>query len=374
MTKKALQEEILTDDSYFGEVIACIEKAKKTIEIETYIFAFDAVGKKVIRALCKAADRGVKVRVLVDGAGTSPWGQKLKYYLESHNIKVKIYHPYPWLFSQYNGSSPKKKNFFSKFIFLISNINKRNHRKTIVIDKKILFIGSANIKNCYVQQAGKKIPLRDTSVKISNLPTEEVRYAFEKAWNTIPKLTFLKSRKQLYLRYNFSWFRRRRLFKDLIRRINHSKKRIWISNAYFVGNNAIFSSLKEAQARGVDVKIILPKYYEEPLFASLTQTLYFSLLNANLRIYEYQTGILHSKYIIIDDWYCLGSSNLNNRSLIHDLEVDVSLRTEKSKQSLKNVFITDLKNSKSLGLNDLNNISITSKIIGRLLLLIKYWL
>lgn len=124
----------------------------------------------------------------------------------------------------------------------------------------------------------------------------------------------------------------------------------------------------------MDVRIILPSKYDISAMSYVTKTFYAFLLEAGVYIFEYTPGILHAKSLILDDRFCVGSTNLNYRSFKHDLEVDVNVRTSEAKINLANQFISDLRQSRKILKTDMQNLSIFQKVIGRLMLLISYWL
>lgn len=372
------QENILIDADYFAELIASIDAAKETIDLEVYIFEDDIVGQEVAAALMNAAQRGVKVRVVVDGFGSPNWGNALTQTMEKSGIATRVYHPLPWLLRQYSFSSGRIFSFISKLQHYVLKLNKRTHRKMSILDNNIAFVGSANIKECFETSNGDKIPLRDASVKISNVDTQILQYAFDRIWrhfSIYPGLerNFYKDSDPRF-RLNFTWRLRYRLYAGLLRRIKHSHKRIWIANAYFVANKLLLNRLIKAAKRGVDVQIILPSKYEMSYFSLLTHSFYTMLLDAGVKIYEYQPGILHEKIIMIDDWYCLGSSNLNYRSYRHDLEIDANLRTENAQAALQSHFLSEKQSAKQIHKTDVKHLSWAAYLLGRILLLLKYWM
>src|SRR3990167_10420104 len=131
-------EEIVFDcgSDYFHALIHDIHLAKHTIDIETYIFSRDDVGKRVVNALCDAANRGVTVRVLVDGAGSPYWSATFARALEKSGVKTKVFHPMPWQLWNWSRSVTKTP-FLFKGIHLFFTANSRNHRKICLIDNKI---------------------------------------------------------------------------------------------------------------------------------------------------------------------------------------------------------------------------------------------
>ena len=135
----------------------------------------------------------------------------------------------------------------------------------------------------------------------------------------------------------------------------------------------LLRKLKEAAHKGIDVRILLPQHSDVIFMPWASKAFYYSLLKAGVRIFEYQPSILHAKTLIIDDWFLVGSSNLNHRSLRHDLEVDVNICTSRAKSSLNQQFLLDLAQSKEIFLSDWQKRPWYQNLVGKLILYIKYW-
>lgn len=379
MADFSYQEEILIDESYFSSLCSDINNATQTINLETYIFTDDELGKQISNVLIQAAQRGVKVRVMIDGVGLLHGGENLLIEMISKGVQGKVYHPLPWYARRWYHEDSLSKNIFSKILYLFTKINKRDHRKTCVIDNKIVYVGSANITETYLPAIPRKYDLRDTNIKITHINPVELNYAFEKAWGLISirnlvKKIFTRMDPDPIFRLNYSWRRRRSLYKSLIKKIKYCKNRIWVTNTYFIPDEMLLRQLRKAARRGVDVKILLPSKHELQFLKLVSKTFYASLLKEGVCLYEYLPRVLHAKSLILDDWYCVGSSNLNSRSFIHDLEVDVNVRTESAQAFLEKQFSIDIENAKQIDLDEINKIPYVSRLIAKLLSLIRYWL
>lgn len=372
-------EEILIDDAYLKALLEEINKASSSIDMEVYIFDNDAVGQLVADTLCNAAKRGVKIRLLVDGIGSIDWGGNITKQMESHGIKTKVFHPLPWKISHWNRSIIVSKFIIPKIITLLSKVNSRNHRKACIIDKNIVFVGSANITSCLTNNNSFGKCWRETSVKLIGANISELQYAFDRTWGKIPfkqrlYKSFDKNTVTSIFQLNYSWRLRHQYYKTLLNRIHQCNERIWVTNAYFVPNSRLLKALINASCRGVDVKILLPDKSDIAIVSMVASAFYSTLLKNGITVYEYTPAILHAKVLILDNWYSVGSSNLNYRSFKHDLELDVNIKTDKAKKILDKQFLHDLSQSHQLKLADVNNQTIFKKIIAHFILLIKYWL
>ncbi len=368
----------LQNEKYFDALLRDIDQAKMQIDLETYIFEGDALGLQVLDSLIAAANRGVKVRILVDGAGTGVWSADLERKLEAAGIETRVYHPFPWRFWQWRRAIVRLP-FLRKILFFIYMMNKRNHRKVCVIDGDIVYIGSANISQCHlsVQQGGKG--WRDTVVRLRSVDITDLNEAFEAAWNHTSfsdhlHNLFERVNTGAVIRLNYTRHRRRSFYKNLLRHIAKCKTRVWITNAYFVPDNFLLKKLKDLAESGVDVRILLPQKADVFIMSWASSAFYESLLNSGVRIFEYFPSMLHAKSLILDDWFVVGSSNFNHRSVLHDLEVDVTITDTKNKQIIEQQFIVDLSQSQEIDLSSWHKRTWFQKWIGRLTLYVKYWI
>ncbi|MBX9586625.1 MAG: cardiolipin synthase B [Gammaproteobacteria bacterium] len=379
MTTVEYHENIFVDGSeFFASLIQDIKSAQHSIDLETYIFKNDKLGEEIADAMITAANNQVKIRVLVDGAGSPVWGGSLTRRLERAGIDTRIFHPFPWRIWHWSRSVIRLP-LLLKVIYLLLKINSRNHRKVCIIDQRIVYIGSFNISKCHLKLEDGGQGWRDTGVRLENAELSDLSLAFHAAWNHIPirermKVIFRHFNKNPIIRLNNTWQRRRILHKNLIRRIKRCKERIWITNAYFVPDNVLLKTLTEAAQKGIDVRILLPRKSDVFVMPWASTTFYYNLIKAGVRIFEYLPNILHAKTLIIDNWVSVGSSNLNHRSLLHDLEVDVNLQLPDSKNVLLKQFTRDLKNSSEISLKNWHTRPLYQRLIGRLALYMKYWI
>ncbi len=369
----------LTGDDYFISLLDDISRAKISIELETYIFDNDTMGQRMAEALVAAARRGVRVRVLVDGAGTSGWGGTLANTLEAAGIKTRIFHPFPWHLWQWRRHSFLHLSLLFKSIYFIFKINKRNHRKVCIIDNSIVYLGSANISLCHLSLLQGGGGWRDTGVRLIGTSVDDLTMAFEVSWTHTAiqerlHNVFRHVDTHAIIRLNNTRHRRRVLYKDLLRHLSKCHRRVWITNAYFVPDNILLRKLVDLAQAKVDVRILLPQNSDIFIMSWASATFYERLLASGVRIFEYMPSMLHAKSLILDDWHIVGSSNLNHRSLLHDLEVDANVRSRHSRQMLLEQFIEDLSHSKEIQLSNWYKRPWHQKLVGRLLLYIKYWI
>lgn len=373
------KETILVNGAYFNALFNDVSSAKTSIDLSTYIFNTDFLGTKLAEELAMAAKRGVKVRLLIDGVGARFTSVGLIETMKEAGVNVRIYHPLPWRIWQMGHAAHVPDSFIKKVFYLFTKINSRNHRKLCIIDQNIIYISSANIDKCHLQTEDGGDGWRDTSVRITGMDTSYLEYAYERAWQRFSiserlAMRFRNNGTPSIFHFNFTRQQRRRIYKQLLLRISQCQRRVWITNAYFVPDSYLQQALIDASKRNVDVRILLPSTTDVLISSLVTSTFYASLLKNGVSIFEYLSGVLHAKILIIDDWYSLGSSNLNSRSMKHDLEADVTIQTSESKRLLERQFLRDLKESQRIDLTYLKKNSSLKTFWGRLLLFMRYWI
>lgn len=369
-----IKEVIITDaQSYFEQVINAIDQAKHQVWLESYIFDDDYIGQALSQALENAALRGISVKVMVDGVGAGRNFKQIASQLTNCGADVRVYRPLPWRFELWPFSLAPDRGLL-KLWYLLSYINQRNHRKVVLIDEQQAFLGSFNITLDHLPTRVGGKGFSDTAININGYPNRNLQIAFDAVWSKYSKRATIKRLSHSPYLFNFTRALRQKHRTNLLNRIDRAENTIWISNAYFLPDSKLLKSLINAGLRGVDVRLMLPGR-SDIFFIPWASSQFFSqLLDAGIRLYEYEQGVLHSKTVIIDDWACIGSSNLNTRSLIHDLELDYSLQLSTSRENLAHNFLSDIAKSLELKPANLNKRRFLRRQIGRLLMFcFSYW-
>jgi cardiolipin synthase len=345
--------------SYFDEALQSIRLAKTEILLESYIFDLDSVGLAFLEALEIARQNGVKVFVSVDRIGSWNTITPLVKWAKIHQISLHV--------------------FNSRLV----SINKRNHRKLLVVDKSIVFLGSLNISAAHLKwrDYGVRSPLTDTEYHL----IRRRFFAARSQWLALRELlslkklaTSLKGRKlktpaSRFL-FNDSIASRLFLARLLIRSIKKSQKRVWISSPYFLPRSFMLRSLIRASKRGVDVRIIIPAKSDIWLVKLATRSLLRKLNRQNIKIYSYQEKIWHAKSLLTDTHLFLGSHNWNHRSFLHDLEIILSTTHISIIQELEASYKKDLLKCQIISVEDLQKDPPLIKILGHIIYLFRYWL
>lgn len=317
-------------DEFFGALVEALRKAKQSIEIETYIFETDPFTLGLLDELGEARRRGVEVRLLVDGIGSYFWLEALKDRCRELGIDLRVWQPLPR-----NFAGARRLLWLAGFrlIRILRQLNRRNHRKIVLIDSKVAFLGSQNWTQVHSESFMGDKAWRDSGLQVEGPAVADLQAAVAVAWkkSSIQRFRFWTLQQSKVRRYhallsaarlNLDARNRRHIIRDVLHRIHRSKKRILIESAYFLPTRSQFRALRKAAKRGVDVRIIVPGESDVPLVKWAAHDLSILLRKAGVKIYEYQPRILHAKFYVIDDWAAIGSTNFNHRSFFHDLEVE----------------------------------------------------
>jgi len=370
-------------DEYFRDVLTALANAKSEVFIESYIFNMDPIGLRILGRLKELSEQGVQVHLTVDGVGSFNWLPGLRDYCNTHHIGFRVYHPMPIRMQYLKKISWK---YLRRILFFLRRANKRNHRKIILIDGKVAFLGSLNIAQVHTKEFMGDQAWRDTGIRLEGPPLEFLRKSCQKVWSRSRFLgrTFfrlrsrhnqqLKQRPSQELRLNFTIRWRVSLLRDLNHRIRRAEKRVLITNAYFLPRKSILRSLRKAAEKGIYVGICVPAHGDVASVKWASRFLYFRLITAGIHIFEYEPRMMHAKTLIIDEWATVGSHNLNHRSLLHDLEVEAVLTDEISIGQLLQQWDQDIKLSHPITLGDLGKMSWYHRIFARFAYWFRFWL
>ena len=319
-------------DRYFSDLFENLLAAKKSIYIEIYIFELDDIGNKILDLLQKISQKGIEVKILLDGFGSSQWNFETAELWRKKNIQIRFFHPLAWQKSSnafWNSLTIRKiYRGFSKFQL-------RNHRKICIIDEKTLFTGSHNFSKVHSVKCHGEKAWRDTSLKLTNIDLSFDLSDFHRYWEF--------SNNYFKMKWNEIRFQKKHQHMKLLDKIALAKNRVWITNPYFVPDLKFISSIRKAGKAGVSVKILLPHYIGIYFFKYAVESIYSLLLACRVEIFEYMPTMLHAKILIIDNWISVGSSNLDYRSIFYNLEKSVVINDEDNKKSIEIQFFNDLK-------------------------------
>jgi cardiolipin synthase len=361
-------------DAFYEALIGAVAGATDTVDIEYYIFATDPVGFPVMEALGAAAARGVRVRLLVDGIGSSTWTRILRQLAQKTGILFKVYHELPWE-RWWRGKFPSRALMRIRSILI--RMNRRNHRKVCIIDGSEAFVGSFNIIQNHSRSCVGALAWRDTGVRIRGVDVNVLAKGFEEIWigslrRLRRRLRFRRVQSSDLVKLNAQRKQRQQNYLDLLLRIRNAQQRVWITNAYFIPDGSLLRALTAAAERGVDVRVLVPHFSDVFFMPWISSAFHLGLLKAGVRVFEYTKSILHAKTVVIDDWALVGSSNLNHRSLLHDLEADIVVPNPEAIDTLKRQYLDDLANTAEVLLSNWKHRPILERVVGRLLLSFRF--
>ena len=330
---------LLTEgDHFFDAVIRDIRSAKKSINLETFIYTSDALGWKIAEEIAGRAKKGVEVNIMYDAFGSLGTSESIFSYLRQNGVEVIDYHPvFPW------------RRFFK--------LTTRDHRKIIVVDGKIAYAGGINIG---LEYAGKKYKgggWRDTHLRIEGPAVKDIQFFFIENWfrhgGSIVRNDYHfpeikpRGKKLLMVISTRSRKKIRPIFESYLSAIRHAKKSIQITNAYFIPDRKIYHSLVQAVERGVYVTLILPEKSDVKITKYASRYLYKYYLKHGIKVFEYQKNTLHAKTAVIDGvWSTVGSSNIDRLSLYINLELNIAVLDSDFGREMEEVFERDLDNSR----------------------------
>lgn len=286
----------------YKKMLCDIKNATKSIYLETYIYDRDLIGNKFRQALIEKAREGVKVKVLVDA-----WGSTVDkiYFKRLIELGAEV-------------------RFFREFRYVIRIFTKnheRNHRKLLIIDDNLTYVGSMNItESC--------LDWNELVLKLEGEIAGHFNESFFKSWESVGKLTKKKVKNILHkgfeIIHEIPSHRHRVTEGEYEKAIRRAKKEILIVTPYFIPSSKIRKAMHSAIKRGVKVKIILPLISDVKVIDILRTHFLGPLSKKGIMFFYYQPRILHSKLLVVDDrFFILGSSNLDYRSFIHDFQINL---------------------------------------------------
>lgn len=344
---------------FFDSLLKSLNKAKKSINIQFYIFKNDDIGTKILNILEEKAKDGVEVRLLYDSVGSR---------LLNRNILKKL-----------KAVGGKTGEFFPSWLkFININMNFRNHRKIVVIDNKIGFVGGFNVGDEYLGKDKKFGYWRDTHIKFKGSAVKDLNLRFLADWRYATKedidlsevlevsdesigepntgMQIVSSGPNLSDRYEIKL--------AYLKMIQKAKRYLYIQSPYLIIDKTVSDSLKLATASGIDVKIMIPGKGDHPFvyWANLVNA--GELLEYGIKIYHYdKNAFLHAKTVVIDDEICsIGTANMDTRSYELNFEVNAFIYSKVISRQQREEFEKDMFKCEELTLEKYKNRSRTVKL------------
>ncbi len=337
-------------ESIFDE----IEKARNNIHIQFFVIKNDVVGNKLKDILIRKAKEGISIRLLYDSVGSWRLSANFLNSLKQAGVKTASFSPV-------------------NIPFINSKLNYRNHRKIVVIDGETAFTGGVNIADKYCSKDPNIGYWRDTHLKIRGEAVHSLQALFITDWlfATKEKMTtenyFSPSDCNLYNPLQIvssgpdsNW---ESIMQGYFAMISFAKHHINIVTPYLILNESMMTAVKVAALSGVEVRIIVPAKTDHLIVYWAAKSYYQELLQAGIKIFEYQKGFIHSKIITIDGKVSsIGSANMDIRSFTQNFEVNAFIYSQEVTSQINAIFEDDLKVSKQLLLENFLKRPLTRKI------------
>jgi cardiolipin synthase len=354
---------LLNGDQIFPAMLAAIQAAEKTITFETYIYWSGQVGRAFADALSERAKAGVRVHVLLDWIGSNRLDPQALGELQDAGVEVERYRPLRW--------------------YSLSRMNSRTHRKILVVDGQVGFIGGVGIADEWSGHAQSPEHWRDSHFQVEGPVVADLQAAFADNW--------MKTRASVF--NHADYFPelapvgecRAQVFKSSPREggdsarlmfllsIAAAEKTILIANSYFVPDDRTLRALLRARQRGVRVEIIVPgRHIDTQTTRHASRALWGDLLEAGVAIYEYQPTMYHCKVMVVDGcWVSVGSANFDNRSFRLNDEANLNALDRALAEEQTRVFEADKQACRLITLEAWRRRPWREKVVDRLASLLR---
>lgn len=344
---------LVNGEQKFKAVIEAINEARDHIHIEYYIYEDDEIGKTIERLLISKAAEGVTIRFIYDDFGSRSVRHKMAKRLKDGGVTA-----YP----------------FYKVIFwaLGNRLNYRNHRKIIVIDGKVGFVGGINVSDKYINKEGSENQLywRDTHLKIEGAGVLQLQHIFLGDWNfcanqsigpepkyfpdpaTLPK----PGNQVVQIASSGPDSDRPTVLYAVLQAINLATTEILITTPYFIPGESILDALIVSALGGVSVKLLVPGVSDSKLVNAAAHSYYDDLLAAGVEIYLYQKGFIHAKTLVVDRKLSMvGTANMDFRSFELNFEVNALVYDQQTAEELVAAFTEDVQYSNKINWKEWQN-------------------
>ncbi|ELY3535750.1 cardiolipin synthase ClsB [Cronobacter sakazakii] len=316
-------------DEFYPAVFDAIDKARSKVILETFIWFDDNVGRQLHDVILNAAQRGVSIEVLLDGYGSPDLSDEFVGTLTSAGVMFRYYDPRP------------------RTMGMRTNVFRRMHRKIVVIDGEVAFVGGINYSAEHMSDYGPEAK-QDYAVRVegpvvqdiyhfvlSNLGEERVSRWWQRHYQQAVENTTPGEAQALFV-WRDNNDHRDDIERHYLKMLANAKKEVIIANAYFFPGYRLLHAMRNAARRGVKVKLIVQGEPDMPIVKVGARLLYNYLVKGGVEVYEYLRRPLHGKVALMDDhWATVGSSNLDPLSLSLNLEANLIIHDTQFNQTLR---------------------------------------
>lgn len=343
-------------DRFYPAMLDALRAATETVHMECYIFKKGEIGEQFIEVLADRGRAGVRVTLVLDAIGSfgTLWTYAKR--LREAGCRVEAYQKITW--------------------YRLSRLNNRTHRELLVIDGSVAFAGGAGVADWWYKPQHGKARWRDMMARIEGPVVAAIQGIATENWievcgeiltgpeiykrnDPVGRVAAFALKSSPSDRSTVS----RVLFQTLVEGANY---RVRISTPYFLPDKAFRQAVIRTMNRGVSIEVIVPGEKTDQRWVRLaSRRLYKELLQAGVRIYEYDPGMTHVKALIVDDlWSAIGTTNLDNRSFEHNDEMNVAFRDVNVATRLTEDFLADIANSKAITLEVWKQRPISEKLLA----------
>lgn len=341
---------LLNGEEKFPKVLEALEAAEHHIHLEYYIYEDDTTGKSITDILIQKAKHGVEVRFMYDDFGSNALSESFIKNLEAAGVQTAPFYKI-------------------KVLALASRLNYRNHRKIIVVDGKISFVGGINISDRYRNDSLAKDDLfwRDTHLMLNGPATSYLQHLFLCDWNFCSPNTMAYhtdyfpepiigteiGREIVQLAPSGPDSDLPVIFYSLLEAIGTAKKKILITTPYFIPRESLIDVLIIAAQGGLKVQLLVPCVSDSKLVNAAAHSYYTELLKYGVEIFLYNKGFIHAKTMVVDDDLAIiGSANMDYRSFEFNFEINALIYGKEITRQLETAFLNDLQESTKIDAND----------------------
>ncbi|MNN08255.1 Major cardiolipin synthase ClsA [compost metagenome] len=336
---------VLSDgEAAFAEMLAAMETAKHHIHMEFYIFRADMIGTKFQELIIRKIKEGVQVRLICDGLGSYHLPKSFVRNLQDHGVEVYMFLP-------------------PLIAMMDRRVNYRNHRKILIVDGTVGFVGGMNVGDDYLGLSEKMGYWRDTQLKIEGDAVYYLQSAFLEDWRLASGQRVFHQ--DFFPEHHCDTDEQVQILAsgpdqngDVIQEVVFSaisvaKKRIWITSPYFIPDPSIYTGLLTAAISGIEVIIILPYQSDSRLVKLASLSYVEELLRAGVKFYQYRKGFVHAKVLIVDDLLAsVGTANMDMRSFFYNFEMTALMFDQAQIQRLSRDFEQDIEDSSPITLKE----------------------
>jgi cardiolipin synthase A/B len=351
----------------FPAWLDAIDAARDRVSMEMYIFDDDRVGRRVADALCDAAKRGVTVRLLYDFIGCRHAPAEFFANMRRAGVHTLVYHPY--------------RLWRPRFWTLV----RRNHRKTLVVDGQLAFVGGINVSEDWLPASEGGSDWHDVALEVRGPAVLTIEQTFLRTWNWRAKRRLRLRRRALHrpapvgdvplaVIANSELVDRFAIRRSALHAIRNSRERAYLVSPYFMPDVGFMQALARAAARGVDVRILVPVASDAVLVDWASRASFSRLLKAGIRIFQH-SPMMHGKALLVDRVFTsIGSYNFDHRSLVYNLELVVNTLDRRCNESLAAMLEEDMAEGTEIKGEDLRRRSWFTRAVERLAYSLRHWL